>query len=155
MGYTCEFSIERLYRDARITNIYEGTSQLQVLAAIGGITGSVLDDWLENFSGETGCGADAALFTPVTALRKTMEEAITHVKTAADPEIQEFHAGRLVDMATDVILAHLLCRDARHGDSKKALAQLFAARAACRVQAARDFILACGSGTIALHREIA
>ncbi|MFL7793666.1 MAG: acyl-CoA dehydrogenase family protein, partial [Anaerolineae bacterium] len=51
-GYMREFNVERHYRDVRITNIYEGTSQLQVVAAIGGLLGHALDGLLEDYAAQ-------------------------------------------------------------------------------------------------------
>ena len=46
-GYMKEYKVERLYRDARITNIYEGTSQMQTVAASGGVVNDVLAELFE------------------------------------------------------------------------------------------------------------
>jgi alkylation response protein AidB-like acyl-CoA dehydrogenase len=50
VGYMREFNVERHYRDIRVTNIYEGTSQLQVVAAIGKLMGHALDDLLNDWA---------------------------------------------------------------------------------------------------------
>ena len=49
VGYMREFNVERHYRDIRVTNIYEGTSQLQIVAAIGKLLGRALDPLLDEW----------------------------------------------------------------------------------------------------------
>jgi alkylation response protein AidB-like acyl-CoA dehydrogenase len=56
VGSMHDFNVERHYRDVRVTNIYEGTSQLQVVAAVGKLLGHALDPLLERWAGRSGCG---------------------------------------------------------------------------------------------------
>jgi len=140
VGYTCEFEVERLYRDARITNIYEGTTQLQVVAAIGGVMGGVVADWLNGFETEYDFSPVQALFDSATACRKQLESAIAHIKEKKDSALQEFHAARLVSMATDTIIAHLLTRDATFAERKQKVAKVFLVEALPRIKANLAYI---------------
>ena len=152
VGYTCEFEVERLYRDARITNIYEGTTQLQIVAAIGGVMGGVVSDWLNGFETEHDFSPVRALFERASACRRQLESAIAHIKEKRDGRLQEFHAARLVSMATDTIIAHLLTRDAASAKRKQKVAEVFLVEALPRIKANRDYIES-GKTAVLEHRD--
>jgi hypothetical protein len=140
VGYTCEFEVERLYRDARITNIYEGTTQLQVVAAFGGVMGGVVTDWFNGFTAEYDFSPVQALFDSASTCREQLESAIAHIKNKRDGALQEFHAARLVAMATDTIMAGLLTRDATFEKRKQKVAGVFLVEALHRLKANRAYI---------------
>ena len=154
MGYTCEFEVERLYRDARITNIYEGTTQLQVVAAIGGVMGGVAGDWLDLCEADHDFSTVPKLFESASECRKKLEAAIAHVKAKQDKAFQEFHAARLVSMATDTILAYLLTRDAIFAERKQKVAQVFLVEALPRVEANLAYIVSDDDSVLEYHSEI-
>lgn len=111
-GFMMDYPIQRYARDARITNIYEGTTQLQVVAAIRYVTnGSYLAQAREFEAAEV-----SAEMQPLQARAKAMadrlEEATAHVKEAADSAMHDLCARHLVEMAADVIMLHLLLRNA-------------------------------------------
>ena len=141
VGYTREFDSERHYRDVRVTSIYEGTSQLQVVGAVGGVVGGVVFERLNDYEHEHDFEGVKALFASAQQLRARLEAAVSHVKEVADPNFQEFHAERLVEMATDTIIAYLLCIDSLHAERKGKLAHQFIAAAQRRVKAHLDYIL--------------
>lgn len=141
VGYTCEFPVERFYRDARITNIYEGTTQLQVVAAIGGVVGGVVTEVCNEIEAENDLEAVADLLEGARGLRTDLETALAHVKAKKDSACQEFHARRLVEMAADSLMACLLTVDAAAGGRKKDLALLFLAKARPRSAARREAIV--------------
>ena len=106
--YTCE----RLYRDARIMNIYEGTTQLQVVAAIRHVTtGTYLAQMKEYAAGEYSDQV-APLKARVDKMMEAYEQAVEKVKSFDDPDYITFHARRLVEMAAWTIMSYLLCYDA-------------------------------------------
>lgn len=111
-GFMMDYPIQRYYRDARITNIYEGTTQLQVVAAIRYVTnGSYLAQMREFETAEV--SADMLpLQTRAKAMADKYEEAVSHVKEAADQCFHDICARHLVEMAADVIMLHLLLRNA-------------------------------------------
>jgi len=154
VGYTCEFEVERLYRDARITNIYEGTTQLQVVAAIGGVMGGVAVDWLDLFENENDFSKAVDLFKQARECRQKLETAISHVKSRRDKAFQEFHAARLVAMATDTILGYLLCRDAGFADRKHKVARVFLVEARQRIETNLAYILSDEDAVITYHHDI-
>ncbi len=154
VGYTCEFEVERLYRDARITNIYEGTTQLQVVAAIGGVMGGMAMDWLDLCEAENDFSSVADLFQQAREGRQMLVEAIDHVKARRDKAFQEFHAARLVSMATDTILGYLLCRDAGFADRKRKVAQVFLLESRHRMAANHAYILSDEDAVLRHHQDI-
>ncbi|MFO8031005.1 MAG: acyl-CoA dehydrogenase family protein [Desulfohalobiaceae bacterium] len=140
-GYTREFDVERLYRDARITNIYEGTTQLQVVAAIGGVVTGEIFSRLNDYETENDFAQVQQELEQARQLRSHLESAVAKVKEKKDPAFQEFHAARLVDMALETVLGYLLCIDALHSDRKKSIARIFLSRAKPRVQKSLSYIL--------------
>lgn len=111
-GFMMDYPIQRYYRDARITSIYEGTTQLQVVAAIRYVTnGSYLAQMREFETAEV-----SAECAPLQARAKEMadkfEEAVARVREAADPTYHDLCARHLVEMAADVIMLHLLLHNA-------------------------------------------
>ncbi len=154
VGFTKEFDVERHYRDARITNIYEGTTQLQVLAAMGGVIGGVLSERLNEYEEDSDFSAISELFQPVQKMRTQLEMAISHIKEKGDAGYQEFHATRLVNMAMDVINSYLLCRKALLSERKKTVAKLYISKALYRVKSSLDYILADDDGFLQLHKAV-
>lgn len=145
VGYTKEFDIERLYRDARITNIYEGTTQLQVLAAIGGVMTGTLFERLNGYENDVDFSSVAELFEQAQNCRVMLENVVSHIKQLKDSKTQEYHAGRVVAMAIDTSLAYLLCIDATRSARKEKVARAFLAKSVGRVQIAQQAILTADS----------
>lgn len=111
-GFMMEYPIQRYYRDARITSIYEGTTQLQVVAAIRYVTNGSYLSQMRDF--ETAQVNDE--LKPIQARAKDMadkfEEAVAHVKEAGDAAFHDLCARHLVEMAGDIIMLHLLLHNA-------------------------------------------
>ena len=154
VGFTKEFDVERHYRDARITNIYEGTTQLQALAALGGITAGVVSERLSEYEESYDFSTVLDLFQLSQKMRSHLEMAISFIKAKGDTVYQEYHATRLVNMTTDVINAYLLCQNALHSERKKTVAKLFITKADLRVKSTLDYILADDHSLIDLHAEV-
>jgi hypothetical protein len=140
-GYTKDFPVERLYRDARITNIYEGTTQLQVVAAMGGITTGTIFDWMDKVEQGKDFSSLPRQIEMTRQCRKALQDVVERIKERGDSRFQEFHARRVVDMAAECSMAYLVTRDALYSDSKKVLADLFLSRAVQRVMTWRDMVL--------------
>jgi aspartokinase len=140
-GYTKDFPVERLYRDARITNIYEGTTQLQVVAAMGGITTGTIFDWMDKVEQGKDFSSLPRQIEMTRQCRKALQDVVERIKERGDSRFQEFHARRVVDMAAECSMAYLVTRDALYSDSKKVLADLFLSRAVQRVMNWRDMVL--------------
>jgi alkylation response protein AidB-like acyl-CoA dehydrogenase len=124
-GYMREFNVERHFRDIRVTNIYEGTSQLQVVAATGGLLGHALDDLLDDW-------ASQAYPPDLAPLKRQLEEGtallnrcIDHLKEQEDGALIDYYAVDLVDIGTYVINGWLTLRDARRSERKRELARFY------------------------------
>ncbi len=114
-GYMKDYACERLYRDARIMNIYEGTTQLQVVAAINHVTKGTYLEQIMRYEEEATSEATKPLFDKLVELRKVYERVVERVETI-DKEAagyKDFHARRLVEIAGYVIMSHIMLRQAR------------------------------------------
>jgi alkylation response protein AidB-like acyl-CoA dehydrogenase len=132
-GYMRDFAVERYARDARITNIYEGTTQLQVVAAIGGVLGGTLAGRLDEYDSED-FGATPELLTRVRSARTRLTESIARVRELDDVRFRDFHARRLTEMAIDVVCSYLLLRGAQNDARRLLAAEYFVAGASARVE---------------------
>ena len=112
-GFIMEYKCQRLYRDARIFSIYEGTTQLQVVAAIRYIiNGTMLQNIKEMAEGLVCSDSVAALKARVEALIPIYEEALATVKALEDQEAIDFLSRRLYDMTCEIVMSLLIIRDA-------------------------------------------
>ena len=111
-GFIMEYKCQRLFRDARIFSIYEGTTQLQVVAAIRYITnGTYLNIIKEMLESEVSDDLKA-LKTRVAKLVDLYEAAINKVKEANDQAVHDFLARRLYNMTGDIVMSLLILDDA-------------------------------------------
>jgi len=122
-GFMKDFPIERIYRDARITSIYEGTTQLQAVAAIKGVTTGVFLAQIKEYD------ADVLEKNPLQViLQKMTVDYDTISKKVIDtdyPDYLDFHARRLVEMAGNIIMGYLLILNGQREERFKRSAQLF------------------------------
>jgi len=111
-GFIMEYKSQRLFRDARIFSIYEGTTQLQVVAAIRYITNgtylSIIKEMLENEVSDD----LKPLKERVAKLVELYEAAINKVKEANDQAVHDFLARRLYNMTGDIVMSLLILDDA-------------------------------------------
>ena len=115
-GFMKDYACERIYRDARITSIYEGTTQLQVVAAIGHVTTGSYNVLLEGYDKMPVSEELAPQKEIIKAMIEKYQAAVAAVNEVNDPEYTSFVARRLVEMAGDIIMASLLVTDAsRYG----------------------------------------
>ena len=111
-GFIMEYKCQRLFRDARIFSIYEGTTQLQVVAAIRYITnGTYLNIIKEMLESEVSDDLKA-LKERVAKLVELYEAAINKVKEANDQAVHDFLARRLYNMTGDIVMSLLILDDA-------------------------------------------
>jgi alkylation response protein AidB-like acyl-CoA dehydrogenase len=111
-GFMKDYPCERLYRDARITNIYEGTTQLQVVAAIRHVfTGTFLSQMRE-YQAETTRPELDGLKSRLAKLTEIYEQLVALVADTKNNELIDFQARRLVECAGHIILGYLLLLDA-------------------------------------------
>ncbi len=110
-GFMKDFPIERIYRDARITSIYEGTSQLQVVAAIRGVSTGAYLARIRDFEQLKVSPELEYLKKILVSMTEEFESTYNFVNAAGDNEFLDFHARRLVEMAGNIIMSQLLLRD--------------------------------------------
>ncbi len=117
-GYMKEFKVERLARDARITNIYEGTSQLQIVAAIGGVMNDILAEHFDEHEKKNYKGGVAPLVNHLKEIREIYKDCLEYVLEKKDPAFQEVAAKDLVELYGYLFVGYLLL-DQAEKDSKK------------------------------------
>jgi hypothetical protein len=126
-GYMREFNVERHFRDIRVTNIYEGTSQLQVVAATGGLLGHALDALLDDWAAQDYGLELAPLKHQMVEGTALLNRSIDHMKEQDDSTLIDYYAVDLVDIATYVINGWLTLQDARLDERKRELARVYIA----------------------------
>ena len=104
-GFMRDYTCERLYRDARIMNIYEGTTQLQVVAAIRHVTTGTYLAQMQEYAAAKYSDEVAPLKARVDKMMEQYEQAVVKVKGFDNPDYITFHARRLVEMAAWTIMS--------------------------------------------------
>ena len=112
-GFMLEYACQRIYRDARITSIYEGTTQLQTVAAIRYITNGFYAQVMEEMMTETSAAAQyAAQVERLKAMTEKYNTATAAVREKENQEVLDFAARHLYEMAADIIMSHLMLQHA-------------------------------------------
>jgi alkylation response protein AidB-like acyl-CoA dehydrogenase len=124
-GYMREFNVERHFRDARVTNIYEGTSQMQVVAAIGGVMGHALDSLIEGWAEQEYDGELSELKSQVEEATALFNRSIDHLKEEDNRALIDYYASDLVDVGVHVINAWLLLQAGQETEQKRELARFY------------------------------
>lgn len=154
-GFMQDYPCERIYRDARIMSIYEGTSQLQVVAAINGVTKGTFLEQIERY-------ATAAYSEPmqpqVASLQRLTEQLRTMIERVetldkACAGYKELHARRLVETVGYIVMGYLLVRQASlHPEVYADSAQVFCRLAEGKVAEAAATIAASPVEDVALYQ---
>ncbi len=111
-GFIMEYKSQRLFRDARIFSIYEGTTQLQVVAAVRYITNGTYLSIMKEMLEEEVCDCMKPLKERVAKLVALYEEALDKVKADDNQDEHDFLARRLYDMTAEIIMSLLIIADA-------------------------------------------
>ena len=151
-GFMKDYPVERIYRDARITSIYEGTTQLQVVAAIRGVTTGGYLKQIRVYE-KTELKPELEKFRRILiSLTQDYEEAVEKVVAAGDDEFIELHARRMVEMAGYIIMSYLLVIDTNRDSSHLRSAQVFNKMAKGEVKARGEFIRVSSVEDIGLYK---
>jgi alkylation response protein AidB-like acyl-CoA dehydrogenase len=140
VGYMREFNVERHYRDVRVTNIYEGTSQLQIVAAQGKLLGHALDGLLDQWSA-------MEVDEPLLPLHARLLEATDLFKQATDAlkaqsrEMVDYYASDLADMAVHLTSGWLLLKDAQLENRKLELLRVYLAQHLPEIRSKSEVLL--------------
>ena len=130
-GYMKDYPVERLYRDARITNIYEGTSQLQIVGATGGVLAGNAAKHIEELAervGEAPKGTKT-LASKLARMKTMLDDAVALLKAKSDQSHTELCARKLVDLTCDLVIGYLFLDHARFGARRTILAKRFVTEA--------------------------
>ena len=154
-GFMKDYACERVYRDARITSIYEGTTQLQVVAAIRHVTTGTYKALMDIYAAMPFSETLAPVKERLAALTGKYQAAIDTVQAVNDPAYTDFMARRLVEMAGNLVMAYLLATDAtRYGsESMTKSALVYANMAEAEVNKHSSFIAAFKPEELALYTQ--
>ena len=111
-GFMKDYACERIYRDARILTIYEGTSQLQVVAGIRYVTTGLFTKQIRNYEQMPIKPELQSLKKRLVSMTTLLEHSIERVEELKNQEYQDFQARRLVEIAGHIIMSYLLIIDA-------------------------------------------
>jgi len=143
-GFMKDYPIERIYRDARITSIYEGTTQLQVVAALTGLAKGTYLKQIREYE-------EAPLKPELHTYRRTLvtmteefEQALMKVQESEDKEFVDFHGRRLIEMAGNIIMGYLLLLDTNRESSFWKSLEVFLRKARAENKANATFIASSG-----------
>jgi hypothetical protein len=121
-GFMKDYACERVYRDARITSIYEGTTQLQVVAAIRHVTTGTYLNYIREQEAKAVAPEYENAKATLVAMTQQYEEAVKAVTAVEDTKYLDFMARRLVEMAGHIVMGYLLMDDAnRNSDFARSL----------------------------------
>ena len=124
IGFMKDFPIERIYRDARITSIYEGTTQLQAVAAIKGVTTGVYLEQIKRYDTEVS-DKNCEIRTKLHKMTEAFESIAKRVIELESSELLDFHSRRLVEMAGNIIMGYLLVINSQRDEKFTNSAKLF------------------------------
>ena len=153
-GFMKDFTVERFYRDARITNIYEGTTQLQVVAAIGGVMQRNNDTRIKELMDLPFEGTLLRLKNKVVAMYEKLLEAVKFVAEKKDAEYQSLRAHALVEMETFVFVGLLMLRDAMKDADREMLVERYILDGESQFEERYLRVMSNDLTTIDKHREI-
>lgn len=134
-GFIMEYKCQRLYRDARIFSIYEGTTQLQVVAAIRYITNGTYLTIMKEMIAKEVAEELKPLQIRIQKMIELYEQSLEYVKQSENQEVQDFLARRLYDMTADILMSLLIISDAT------AAPELFAKSAQVYVRHAEEEVI--------------
>ena len=141
-GFMLEYACQRLYRDARITSIYEGTTQLQTVAAIRYVTNGFYGEVINDLLAETEIAEQyAGLKERVVKMAEKYNAAVAKVVDLKDDEFKDFCSRHLYEMAADTVMSILILRNATQcPELFEKSAKVYIRYAAAEVEKHADFV---------------
>ena len=122
-GYMKDYPVERYLRDSRITTIYEGTSQLQVVAAVAGVISGTARTVIEELLDRDWPESVAPMIEQIREGLALMDESVEFIKAQPGTSYRDLYARKLVDIATHLIVAILFCDQATASEKKLQVAK--------------------------------
>ena len=151
-GFMKDYACERVYRDARITSIYEGTTQLQVVAAIRHVTTGTYLNLIKTYEAQEINASLQPLKDNLAAMTAQYEAAVAKVTEVKDANYNDLMARRLVEMAGNIIMGHLLLLDASRNEAFVKSATVYNKMAQAEVAKHADFINSFDPAQTALYQ---
>jgi alkylation response protein AidB-like acyl-CoA dehydrogenase len=142
-GYMKDYPVERHYRDARITTIYEGTSQLQIQSAFRGILSGTLEKYFTELSAREFGRSLSGMIKKLERWRKILSRAVEQLNSKRDAQLLELYAKPVVDMAVEILMGYLLLQQARTSPRKRQIAKIYFNAIAPRIRARAENIRHC------------
>lgn len=139
-GFMKDYTCERIYRDARITSIYEGTTQLQVVAAIRHVTTGTYTNLIEEYLNTEVEQRLEGTKNTIKEMFKAYTETLAKVEEVKDDQYVSFVARRLVEMAADVVMSSLLLLDANRNEMFDKSLEVYVKMAQADIVKHADFI---------------
>lgn len=139
-GFMKDYRCERLYRDARITSIYEGTTQLQVVAAIRHVTTGTYLSRIKEFEAQEVCAEDQDIKSTLVFMTQQYANAVEAVTGTKNKEFEDFMARRLVEMAGHIIMGYLLLEDTQRNAAFRRSCHVYVKYGQAEVEKHADFI---------------
>ncbi|MDE7426699.1 MAG: acyl-CoA dehydrogenase family protein [Muribaculaceae bacterium] len=139
-GFMKDYACERVYRDARITSIYEGTTQLQVVAAIRHVTTGTYKALMDMYAATEWKAELQDMAASLKELTLAYEVAVAKVAEVNMPAYTDFMARRMVEMAGNIIMSYLLLLDANRNESFTKSARVYNNLAKAEVNKHAEFI---------------
>lgn len=139
-GFMKDYACERIYRDARITSIYEGTTQLQVVAAIRHVTTGTYLSWIKEQLAAECKPEDQDTKATLEFMAQQYANAVEAVTGIENPKYVDFMARRLVEMAGYTVMGLLLLDDTTRNDAFRRSLHVFVKLGQAEVAKHADFI---------------
>ena len=153
-GFMMEYACQRIYRDARITSIYEGTTQLQTVAAIRYVTNGSYLATIREYENIPCAVEFEGLMARLNSMADKFEACTNQIKGEQNQELLDFLARRLMEMASHCIMSHLLIQDAtRAPELFSKSARVYLNYAAAEVDKHEAFIKAFKADELADYRS--
>jgi hypothetical protein len=153
VGYMREFNVERHCRDVRVTNIYEGTSQLQIVAAIGKLLSHSIDPLLDEWAAADTGDELAPLKAQLVEVTGLFKQAVDYLKEK-ERDLIDYYASDLVNMAVYTVNSWLLLRDATLQERKRNLAQVYIAEHLPQVRSAYAVVMTADATPLAAKEAV-
>ncbi len=151
-GFMKDYACERVYRDARITSIYEGTTQLQVVAAIRHVTTGTYLAMIRDYEAQPVREDLQWIKDILIGLTAQYETAVAAVAAVNDTAYTDFMARRMVEMAGNIIMSYLLLSDAERNQDFTRSAGVYCKLAQSEVARHAEFIAAFNPSQLDLYK---
>lgn len=153
-GFMRDYEAERYWRDARITTIYEGTTELQAVAVMAGLLGGNLNAYLDERCAREYGGELGALHKKAVRIRECLAEALAHCQQRGEPAYTDLMGKRLSSLACNAVIAFLFVEEEAKSQARLPVARRFIAQESCRSEALLAEVLSDEDTPIKTYREL-